>query len=71
MRPSFVFEHLEHGDVFGIEGISFNGLKIHGFQAALPGSATSALLNRFVLSTMSQFYPIGLNRSQQFALAFA
>jgi hypothetical protein len=33
IAPSFALEHLEHGDVFRIERIAFDQLKMHGLKA--------------------------------------
>ena len=44
MVPSFTFEHLEHGDVFLVERIAFDQLKMQGLKAPL------ACRGNFVLS---------------------
>jgi hypothetical protein len=33
--PSLAFEHFEHGDVFGIERVALDLLKVHGLKAPL------------------------------------
>jgi hypothetical protein len=35
MRPTFALKHLKYGDLFGVEGISFDLLKVHPFLATL------------------------------------
>jgi hypothetical protein len=34
VRPSFVLEHLEHRHILRIDGVAFDGLEIHPFEAA-------------------------------------
>jgi len=33
--PAFAFEHLEHSDVFSIERVALDLLKVHGLEAPL------------------------------------